>query len=385
MTPAKEPVDAGQVTIVPANEASWGDLAAIFGTADYAASCKCQRFKIPGWIWRDSTPEGRSEMLCQQTGCGDPDAAATSGLVAYVDGEPAGWVAVEPRTAYPKLRTSRIPWTGREESKDDDGIWAVTCFVVRKGFRGRGLTYLLAQATAGFARSRGARALEAYPMIIQPGKEITWGEAHVGTRQVFEEAGFAQVSRPTSRRVVMRIDFGRQIVALDAAQADDGRLMAVLTELINDVYAVAEEGLWVQAAARTTVGEVTRLVRAGQMAVALEGGQIVGCVRIQLLGSGAGEFGMLAVLPSRRGAGVGRELLRFAEQAVLNERCDSMQLEVLVPRGWSHPSKEFIIGWYTRIGYELTGVDAIEDSYPELAPLLATPCDFATYQRRLAR
>jgi len=146
-------------------------------------------------------------MLRDQTACGDPDAAATSGLVAYVDEDPAGWVAVEPRTAYPKLRTSRVPWSGRSEDKEDDGVWAVTCFVVRKGYRGRGLTYPLAAAAIDFARGRGARALEAYPMITQPGKEITWGEVHVGARQVFQEAGFREVSRPTVRRVVMRVDF----------------------------------------------------------------------------------------------------------------------------------------------------------------------------------
>ncbi|WP_084959587.1 GNAT family N-acetyltransferase [Thermoactinospora rubra] len=205
---AEGPVSAEQLTVVPANEASWDDLAAIFGRADYPSRCLCQKFKVVGWIWRDSTQEGRTAMLRAQTACGDPDATATSGLVAYVDGEPAGWVAVEPRTAYPKLRTLRVPWSGREEDKDDDDVWAVTCFVVRRGYRGRGLTYHLARATIGFARERGARALEAYPMITQPGKEITWGELHVGARQVFEEAGFEEVHRPTLRRVVMRIDFG---------------------------------------------------------------------------------------------------------------------------------------------------------------------------------
>ncbi len=127
--------------------------------------------------------------------------------MAYVDHDPAGWMAVEPRTAYPKLRTSRIPWRGRDEDKDDDGVWAVTCFTVRKRYRGRGLTYLLAAAAVDIARQRGARALEAYPMVTQPGKEITWGEVHVGARQVFHDAGFTQVSHPTARRVVMRIDF----------------------------------------------------------------------------------------------------------------------------------------------------------------------------------
>jgi GNAT superfamily N-acetyltransferase len=206
MTEGK-PIGDEDLAIVPANEASWDDLAAIFGTTDYPGRCQCQRFKVRGWIWRDSTQEQRLEMLREQTACDNPDAATTSGLVAYLGGEPVGWVAVEPRTAYPKLRGSRVPWSGRNEDKDDDGVWAVTCFTVRKGFRGRGLTYSLAKATIDYARDRGARALEAYPMITQPGKEITWGETHVGTRQVFAEAGFTEITHPTPRRVVMRINF----------------------------------------------------------------------------------------------------------------------------------------------------------------------------------
>jgi GNAT superfamily N-acetyltransferase len=194
------------VRIVPANEALWEDVTAILG-ASYPGRCRCQRFKVVGWIWRDSTQEERTEALRAQTACGDPGAAATSGLVAYVDGEPAGWVAVEPRVAYPKLRTMPVPWRGRQEDKDDPDVWAVTCFAVRGGYRGRGLTYDLAKAAVGFARERGARALEAYPMITEPGKVISWGELHVGARQVFEEAGFTEVTHPTKRRVVMRVDF----------------------------------------------------------------------------------------------------------------------------------------------------------------------------------
>jgi GNAT superfamily N-acetyltransferase len=215
------PVPAEQLTIVPANEASWDDLDAVFGTTD-AGRCRCQRFKVIGWIWRDSTQQERIAMQRTQTACGDPDAVATSGLVAYVDGEPAGWVAVEPRTAYPKLRGLRVPWTGRDEDKDDDGIWAVTCFVVRKGYRRRGLTYPLTLAAIDYARDRGARAVEAYSMITQPGKEITWGELHVGARQVFEDAGFKEVSHPTARRVVMRIDFGPDARRTDADARDGG-------------------------------------------------------------------------------------------------------------------------------------------------------------------
>ena len=130
MAPVSEPIPIERLTVVPANEAPWDDLAAIFGTTDYTGWCQCQRFKVIGWIWRDSTQEERTAMLRAQTACGDPNAAATSGLVAYVDDEPAGWVAVEPQTTYPKLRTSRVPWSGRDEDKGDDGIWAVTSLAV---------------------------------------------------------------------------------------------------------------------------------------------------------------------------------------------------------------------------------------------------------------
>ena len=199
------PFRTEELTVVPANEATWNDLALVFGTSD-AGRCRCQRFKVPGWIWRDSTQEQRDTALEEQAACGRL-AASTSGLVAYAGADPVGWVAVEPRTAYPKLRSSRIPWSGREEDRSDGGVWAVTCFVVRKGFRGRGLTYLLARATVPYARSRGARAVEGYPMVVEPGKVVTWGELHVGARQVFEDAGFREVSAPTLRRVVMRVDF----------------------------------------------------------------------------------------------------------------------------------------------------------------------------------
>ncbi|MDY7101789.1 MAG: GNAT family N-acetyltransferase [Actinomycetota bacterium] len=201
----KPPIRPEQLRVTPANEATWADLVAVFGTAEQGR-CQCQRFKVEGWIWRDSTLEERTAALRVQTGCDDPCASSTSGLVAYVDDEPAGWVAVEPRIAYPKLRGSPVPWRGRDEDPTDPDVWAVTCFAVRRPFRGRALTYLLAEATIEHARSRGARALEAYPMITEPPKEITWGETHVGTRQVFADAGFAQVSHPTKRRVVMRID-----------------------------------------------------------------------------------------------------------------------------------------------------------------------------------
>jgi len=195
------------IRVVPANEAPWEDLQTVFGERGEAARCQCQWFHVAAADWRGLVREERARRLHEETGCGDPGAEATTGLVAYLDDEPVGWCAVEPRSAYPRLRGSRVVWSGREEDKADDGVWAVTCFVTRTGFRRQGVMYALAEAAVGFARERGARALEGYPMITQPGYEMTWGELYVGHRNAFAAAGFKEVSRPTVRRVVMRIDF----------------------------------------------------------------------------------------------------------------------------------------------------------------------------------
>jgi GNAT superfamily N-acetyltransferase len=157
-------VEEASVAIVPANEASWDDLRAIFGDRGYTAYCQCQKFKIGHHEWTDVPVALRMERLREETHCGYPSATTTSGLVAYLDGEPVGWCAIEPRTAYPRLPPRRVAWEARGEDKDDDGVWAVTCFVTRAGFRRRGISRALAHATVAFARERGARALESYPM-----------------------------------------------------------------------------------------------------------------------------------------------------------------------------------------------------------------------------
>jgi GNAT superfamily N-acetyltransferase len=207
MSPTRAQPMAHRFNVVPANRSSCEDLHAIFGDRGYAAYCQCQMFKIGHPAWTAATHEERVAALREQTNCGNPQAGATSGLVASLDGEPVGWCAVEPRTAYPRLPPRRIVLKERGEDKDDDSVWAVTCFITRAGYRKRGVTYALARAAVGFARERGARALEGYPMITEPFKEITWGELHVGSHWVFADAGFAEVSHPTLRRLVMRIEF----------------------------------------------------------------------------------------------------------------------------------------------------------------------------------
>jgi GNAT superfamily N-acetyltransferase len=200
---------AADLRIVPANEARWEDIQAVFGDRGEAPYCACQRYKLqPKEAFKHVPAEERQHRLRTQTECGHPKSKTTSGLVAYLDGEPVGWCAVEPRTAYFGLmRNFKVHWDGRDEDKADDTVWSVTCFVVRAGYRRRGISRALVRAAADFARERGARAVEGYPMLVSPGQDLTWGELHVGKRSIFDDAGYREVSHPSKRRVVMRIDF----------------------------------------------------------------------------------------------------------------------------------------------------------------------------------
>ena len=174
-----------------------------------------------------------------------------------------------------------------------------------------------------------------------------------------------------------------EVQRLPAAASDRQGLMARVTALTNEVYAVAERGLWLDGATRTTVGDVARLTRDGELVVARLGDEVVGSVRVRRVDADTGEFGMLAADPAHRGIGVGRELVRFAERTSREDGLRTMRLELLVPKGWTHPTKAFLAAWYTRLGYRVVHTGRLDDDYPTLAPLLATPCDLLTYDKPL--
>ena len=78
-----------------------------------------------GESWASVGADELAFRFRSDTDCGHPESGTTSGLVAYLDGEPVGWCAVEPRSAYPRLlRSTRVPWDGRTENKNDDSVWA---------------------------------------------------------------------------------------------------------------------------------------------------------------------------------------------------------------------------------------------------------------------
>lgn len=202
-------VTATGLTIVPASAARWEDIEEVFGGRGPGYRCQCQRYKLaPGEAFARFPVEERAARLREQTGVDEPEDGGgpvpTSGLVAYDGDTPVGWCAVEPRTSYPGLvRNARVPWEGRDEDRADGGVWAITCLFTRAGHRRRGVSRALALAAVEHAREQGARAVEAYPILTT---RVIDEELHVGTPATFAAAGLREVSRPTLRRAVMRLD-----------------------------------------------------------------------------------------------------------------------------------------------------------------------------------
>ena len=181
-----------------------------------------------------------------------------------------------------------------------------------------------------------------------------------------------------------RQTLAREIVVLDADADRDPQVVEQVATLVNAVYASAESGLWVDGTPRTTAAEIAALIAAGQIAVVARSGRIVDSVHVDDVAADVAEFGMLAADPGHRGTGVGRALVDFVESTSRARGLRAVQLELLVPREWTHPSKEFLKAWYGRRGYRLIRTTTLDVDHPTLAPLLATPCDVRVYEKALA-
>ncbi|KAE8763753.1 GNAT family N-acetyltransferase [Georgenia thermotolerans] len=126
------------------------------------------------------------------------------GVLAYDGDEVVGWAAVHPRADTSFARNRKIPHVG------DVDPWSVWCLRVRPGHRGKGISHHLLAGAVEFARGHGARAVEGYPVDNQ-GQKVDLTMAYVGTRALFERAGFTKAADTQSvingfPRVLMRLD-----------------------------------------------------------------------------------------------------------------------------------------------------------------------------------
>jgi GNAT superfamily N-acetyltransferase len=170
------------ISIVPATVDRWEDVASLLD-GDGEQGCWCQ-------AWRGfdakavSGGKTRRGLLRDQMAS---EASPPPGFVAYLDGEPAGWVGVSVRTETPRLMNSRtIP------AIDDLAVWSIGCFRIRPGFRRRGVARALLDGVVQAARRAGAPGVEAYPIDPQ-GQRVEVGAGYVGIASMFDAAGFRRV------------------------------------------------------------------------------------------------------------------------------------------------------------------------------------------------
>ncbi len=187
------------ITIAPATADRFDDVERTFSGGGDGLSCQCQWWTLTSTQFQASDRDERERMLRAQVAA-EPSPA----LIAYVDGEAAGWVRVGPRTAQPRLARTR-DFAATTEPWNDSTVWAVTCFVVRKEHRGKGLNQHLLDAAIGHARTNGARVLEAYPTDTSATKRSS-NELFRGILSVFVDTGFREIARPKPERVIVQLD-----------------------------------------------------------------------------------------------------------------------------------------------------------------------------------
>lgn len=191
---------ASPLRIVPAGEVPFADVESVFGTKGDPAGCWCQWYKLRGVRFESATREELRDRLAAQLAEPGPG----PGLLAYDGDTPVGWCAVEPRPALARLPFSSIASTSPDGDFGDPEVWSVSCFVIPRAFRRRGVAGALAEAAVDYARANGARVLEAYAVDPAAREKPPAADLFPGTVSMYLTAGFHEVARPKPHRVLMQ-------------------------------------------------------------------------------------------------------------------------------------------------------------------------------------
>lgn len=188
------------ITTEVATTARWDDVQhALTGGGD-GASCQCIWPVLSNKDWNETDLAQRTEMFRAEIDEGPPP-----GIIAYVDGDAAGWIRIGPRTKQARIPRTRIIAAATPEPFDDESVWAVTCFVVRREHRGSGLNAELLRAAVDFARESGARLIEGYPVDTGGDKKRTNDLFH-GTVSTFLAAGFTATAELKPGRALVSLE-----------------------------------------------------------------------------------------------------------------------------------------------------------------------------------
>jgi hypothetical protein len=184
----------------PVTPDRFDDFADVINPNRRADSCWCLSHRLRQQEIRElggDGPDGREKAmraLCERE--------HPPGVVTYLDGVAVGWCNIGPRSQIPRLVASKLILP-----TDDLPVWSIVCLVVRGGHRRKGVVGHLLEGAVAYAAANGAPAVEAHPVDPQGRMDTTM--AFVGTRSMFEKAGFSVVGTTDAvaskmPRIVMR-------------------------------------------------------------------------------------------------------------------------------------------------------------------------------------
>lgn len=189
-----------EIRIEPASPERFDDAQHALSGGGDGRGCQCQWWTLTNADFQRTPIEQRAELFRDEMA-----ESVAPGLIAYVDGEAAGWVRVGPRTRQVRLGRTKNFTAASREPWDDPDVWAVTCFVVRREHRGLGLNARLLEAAVAFAKRHGARLIEAYPLDPDAGSKKSSSALFHGVVSTFRDAGFTEVGRPRPDLAVMTL------------------------------------------------------------------------------------------------------------------------------------------------------------------------------------
>ena len=156
-----------------------------------------------------------------------------------------------------------------------------------------------------------------------------------------------------------------------------------ISTLVNEVYTIAESGMWSEAYQRTTEERVTQLIAKGELYGAYRGEKFIGCITLHQINPETAEFGMLAVDPNHRASGAGGKLVRFVEEVARGKGTNVMECGAMMPRKWKHTGRATVAAWYMRNGYKEISREPFEEKYPPTKNFLVPDIDHISFEKKL--
>ncbi len=187
-----------KIETFPLTDQRWKDAMALFGANGGYAGCWCMFWRLDRGDFKKLRGSGTKEILK-----GMAKKKQEPGMITYLDNKPVGWCSIGPRENYIALENSRIL-----KRVDEKPVWSIVCFFVDKPARKQGLMVEMLRGAVAYAKKKGAKIIEGYPIDMQTeklaGQKLSSYAGYMGIASAFREAGFVEAGCASETQLIMR-------------------------------------------------------------------------------------------------------------------------------------------------------------------------------------